>query len=103
MAHSTRKTPPQSKPAVQPPQPSPDEQSGSAGPAAPPGAANHRKDSGQGRYGQTGVGNDVKETDGQSKYRRSEQDGDPSSKNESNEGSGRPDVDKTTKDIPKTG
>src|SRR6202008_4811958 len=83
-----------------PGQPNPNEQSGSAGRATPADATQQRKDTGQGRYGQSGYadGHDS-ETDGEAKYRDSEKDGDPRSKKKSNEGSGLPSADETTKDI----
>jgi hypothetical protein len=103
MARSPRKKPLAPPSAGHPSQPTPNEQSGSAGRATPPDAANHRGDSGQGRYGQTGDGNVPGETDGQARYRRSDQNGAPESKVDSNKGSGQVDADDTTKDIPKTG
>jgi hypothetical protein len=76
------------------------EQSGSTGrPKFDP--TNPGKDSGQGKYGQSG--GKPAETDGQAKYRKSEKQGDAGSKQDSNAGSGRADADETTKDIPKTG
>jgi hypothetical protein len=65
---------------------------------------NPGKDAGQGRYGQTGIaGGKPAETDGQAKYRKSQAQGDARSKQQSNEGSGRPEADESAKDIPKTG
>lgn len=89
--------------ATPPSHPGSTEQSGSTGrPTFDP--TNPGKDSGQGRYGQTGAGGaKPAETDGQAKYRKSQHQGDARSKQDSNEGSGRPDADETTKDIPKTG
>lgn len=89
--------------ATPPSQPGSTEQSGSTGrPAFDP--TNPGKDSGQGKYAQTNVGGEKPaETDGQEKYRKSANKGDPHSKQESNQGSGRADADETAKDIPKTG
>jgi hypothetical protein len=79
------------------------EHSGSTGrPAFDP--TNPGKDAGQGRYGQSGIaGGKPAETDGQAKYRKSQNQGDARSKQDSNAGSGRPEADETAKDIPKTG
>jgi len=88
--------------ATPPTHPGSNEQSGSTGrPKFDP--TNPGKDTGQGRYGQSGVGGKPAETDGQAKYRKSQHQGDARSKQDSNEGSGRADADETTKDIPKTG
>ena len=71
----------------QDPQPSSDEQSGSTGRRTDPKDLGKDKDTGQGRYGQTGHGGEVnRETAGQKRYQNS---GDqPGSKSDSNEGSG---------------
>jgi hypothetical protein len=62
------------------------------------------KDTGQDRYGQNGIaGGKHKETDGQAGYRKSEKNGDPKSKQDSNPGSTHKDAEESTKDIPKTG
>ena len=84
------------------PEPTPTDQSGSTGrPVFDP--TNPGKDSGQGRYGQSGLGgNKPANLPGEEKYRKTEKDGDPRTKNESNRGSGRDDADETA-DIPKTG
>ena len=85
------------------PSPNPNDQSGSTGrPTFDP--TNPGKYAGQDKYGQSGHGGGKPaETDGQAKYRRSEQQGDPRSKQDSNKGTGHADADETTKDIPKTG
>lgn len=85
------------------PVPNPVDPSGSTGrPVFDP--ANPGKPTGQDKYGQSGLGGSKPaETDGQAKYRKSEHQGDPRSKQDSNKGSGRADADETTKDIPKTG
>jgi hypothetical protein len=85
------------------PLPNPADPSGSTGrPTFDP--TNPGKYAGQDRYGQSGfAGGKPKETDGQVKYRQSQNQGDASSKQESNKGSGRADADETTKDVPKTG
>lgn len=84
------------------PSPNPNDQSGSTGrPVFDP--TNPGKYAGQDKYGQTGHGGKPAETDGQAKYRKSEQQGDARSKQDSNKGSGRADADETAKDIPKTG
>jgi hypothetical protein len=80
--------------------PNANQQSGSTG-RPTPDPARPGKDSGQGKYGQSG--GKPAETDGQAQYRHSERNGDKRSKNDSNEGSGRADADETAKDIPKTG
>ena len=77
-----------------PVQPDSHEQSGSAGRPSGRADMDQRKDTGQDRYGQTGLGGTVEcETAGQARYRRSGVDGDPGSRNESNPGSGRADHD----------
>jgi hypothetical protein len=98
---------------TKPKQPDVREQSGSTGRATPDHAKSHDEDTGQGRYGQTGFGgHEPPKTQGREQYQRSERDGDPASKQESNPGSGRPEDDETKKknrtvkdgrDVPKTG
>ncbi len=75
----------------QPAQPSSDDQSGSTGRRAPDGEQPQGIDTGQGRYGQSGFAEVQAETIGQAKYRRSEAQGDPKTKSQSNRGSGRAD------------
>jgi hypothetical protein len=94
-------------------QPGTREQSGSAGRNTPAGATGQQKDTGQGRYGQSGFGGSSRsKTDGERKYERSGANGDPRTKSRSNPGSGRAEADETKKkrptvrdgrDIPKTG
>ena len=75
----------------QPAQPTPTEQSGSAGRQTGDGTGADGKDSGQGRYGQSGLGGKQnRETAGQTRYQRSGPDGSEQSKVKSNRGSGRP-------------
>jgi hypothetical protein len=83
---TTRKT------AAKPKQPR--EQSGSTGRRAATGG-NDGKDTGQGRYGQTGVAGKQTETDGQANYRESASRGSAANKTRSNKGSGRADRDET--------
>lgn len=60
-----------------------------------------RKDTGQDKYGQSGLGgNRHRETSGQTRYRQSGPDGGQQSDPDSNEGSGRPDVDSQDKRDP---
>jgi hypothetical protein len=76
----------------QPAQPDPNEQSGSAG-RRTGSDADRGKDSGQGRYGQSGLGGaQHRETDGQSNYRRSGPDGGKLPRTGSNPGSGSSDT-----------
>ena len=73
---------------TQPAQPSSNEQSGSAG-RRTGNDADRGKDTGQGRYGQSGLGGrQDRETDGQSNYRRSGPEGEELAKPRSNPGSG---------------
>jgi hypothetical protein len=115
MKHQTRKLRKRavdSTPA-RPVQPGTHEQSGSTGRNAPDGKTPQGADTGQGRYGQSGLaGSHRHETDGESKYRNSEKEGDPRSKHRSNPGSGRAEADETrtgqkpdadSGDVPKTG
>lgn len=75
-----------------PSQPSSDEQSGSAGRRTDVKDSGRSKDSGQDRYGQSGVGGEHDhETQGQTKYRESGADGKPKGEHDSNRGSGRAD------------
>ena len=72
-----------------PGQPSSDEQSGSTGRRTDVKDTGRSKDSGQDRYGQSGLGaTHDRETEGQTKYRESGGVGKPKSKNDSNRGSG---------------
>lgn len=83
-----------------PAQPSSNDQSGSAGRRAPEADTSRSKDTGQDRYGQSGLGGQQNpETDGQKKYRRSGPDGSETSNQDSNEGSGR--VDREERDYKK--
>jgi hypothetical protein len=96
MTHTKHESP-------KPPQPGTHEQSGSTGRNAPEGKKPQGADTGQGRYGQSGIADgQPRETDGQAQYKKSEHAGDPHSKHRSNRGSGRADADETA-DIPKTG
>jgi hypothetical protein len=73
-----------------PVQPDPAEQSGSTGRPTGDGTARQGKDSGQGRYGQSGLGGSKdSETAGQASYRRSGAGADSESRSTSNPGSGR--------------
>ena len=75
-----------------PKQPDTDEQSGSAGRKTENPQVGYGKDSGQDRYGQSGLGGTVdRETAGQSAYRRSGAKGAPKSRSQSNAGSGKAD------------
>jgi len=75
------------------PQPDSNEQSGSTGRRTDAQEKGREADTGQGRYGQTGFGGKHDhETIGQARYRRSGPDG-RQVDTDSNEGSGRPDVD----------
>lgn len=74
-------------------QPSADEQSGSTGRRVADGKPEPGADTGQNRYGQNSVAGPPRETDGQARYRRSEEPGEEDSKAESNPGSGRADRD----------
>lgn len=95
------------------PQPDSHEQSGSTGRRAADDKQPKGADTGQNRYGQSGLaGSESRETEGQEKYRESAHEGDPESKGSSNPGSGRHEADETkrrqkkdgdAKDIPKTG
>ena len=77
-----------------PPQPNTNEQSGSTGRRTETEEKGRGADTGQGRYGQTGFGGKHDhETDGQKWYRKSGPDGGRNADTDSNEGSGRPDVD----------
>jgi hypothetical protein len=79
---------------AQPAQPSSSEQSGSAGRRTDVTGESRGKDTGQGRYGQSGLGGKRgHETQGQASYRRSGPDGGRQSDPRSNPGSGRPDRD----------
>jgi hypothetical protein len=72
----------------QPKQPTPEEQSGSTG-RPTKGTAGQGKDTGQGRYGQTGAGGGGnRETIGQANYRRSGADVGQQPDTDSNAGSG---------------
>ena len=74
----------------EPVQPDPVEQSGSTGRPTGDGTARQGIDTGQGRYGQSGLGGAKdSETAGQASYRRSGVDADKESKHTSNPGSGR--------------
>jgi hypothetical protein len=71
-------------------QPGSNEQSGSTGRNTEVDKLNQGKDTGQDRYGQSGLGGAVtRETIGQANYRTSESSGARASKSGSNEGSGR--------------
>jgi hypothetical protein len=79
-----------SKDAPLPAQPSSDEQSGSAGRKSGEGTPADGKDSGQGRYGQTGLGGQPdRKTSGQTRYEQSGPDGGQLPEPDSNRGSGR--------------
>jgi hypothetical protein len=92
MAHRQAKDQSKTEADSKPAQAGPSEQSGSAG-RPTTGAENAQgKDTGQGRYGQSGfAGGQPHETMGQWKYRDSEKQGTPDSKSQSNRGSGRAD------------
>lgn len=100
-------------PSVRNTQPGTREQSGSAGRNTPADAVQQKKDTGQGRYGQSGLGGtQPAPTDGQEHYERSDRNGDPRTKSRSNAGSGHAEADESKKknptttdarDIPKTG
>jgi hypothetical protein len=78
----------------EPSQPDSTEQSGSTGRRTDTQGKGTAADTGQGRYGQTGLGGKRDpETIGQARYRRSGPDGGHRGDTDSNEGSGRPDVD----------
>jgi len=77
-----------------PVQPTPEDQSGSAGRPTDTHERGRATDAGQDRYGQSGHGGGRnRETAGQARYRRSGPDGSVQPHPDSNEGSGRPDVD----------
>jgi hypothetical protein len=78
-------------------QPASNDQSGSTGRQSPDAKTPTGKDTGQDRYGQSGVAGPPVETDGQTRYRNSANKGDPASKRDSNQGSGRGDADETRK------
>jgi hypothetical protein len=88
----------------EPAQPNSDEQSGSTGRRTNTGELGPTADTGQGRYGQSGFGGkEGRETMGQSRYRQSGPDGGKEADSESNQGSGRPDVDSQGGDPAKPG
>lgn len=74
----------------EPAQPSSSEQSGSAG-RRTAGKSDPGKDTGQGRYGQSGFGGKDGDTMGQEQYKKSGPDGGQDPHPESNHGSGRAD------------
>jgi len=83
-----------SKHHQEPPQPDSNEQSGSGGRRTETRDNERSKDTGQDRYGQSGFGGKKgHETIGQARYRRSGPEGGEQADPESNQGSGRPDVD----------
>ena len=74
---------------ARPAQPSSNEQSGSAGRRSDLTDASRGQDTGQGRYGQSGLGGrQHRETDGQARYRRSGPEGGALPDPDSNPGSG---------------
>jgi hypothetical protein len=78
------------KDVLEPVQPDSHEQSGSAGRPTGDGKSDAGKDTGQDRYGQTGLGGSRSaETDGQARYRSSGAGVDAEAKSRSNPGSGR--------------
>jgi hypothetical protein len=105
MNHQTRKSRKRrGDPAPKPVQPGTHDQSGSTGRNAADGNTPPGADTGQGRYGQSGLaGSRRHETEGESRYRNSEKEGDPRSKHRSNPGSGRAEADEARTRVPKTG
>jgi hypothetical protein len=84
-----------------PRQPASEDQSGSAGRRTDENDRGHDKDTGQGRYGQSGLGGkQERETQGQARYRRSGPDGSEQADSESNRGSGRADRESNGVDHP---
>jgi len=85
--------------SVVPKQPNSNDQSGSTGRRTDTHENGRKTDTGQDKYGQSGFGGKQgSETSGQSRYRKSGPDGGDQADPESNEGSGRPDVDSQSPD-----